>query len=72
MAKTQIEREMDDLMKEAKKSIKEMKGYITGLKKKDRETDEYKDRVNKAEALRVQALKMLDEYSAKSKERFGK
>lgn len=55
------------LMKEAKQCIKDIKPLISGLKKKDRETDEYKEKVSKASALQSKAMKLLDEYQFLSK-----
>jgi hypothetical protein len=67
MSKKEINLRMNSIMKEAKGLIKEASGHMKGLKKKDRETDDYKQKIVKSSELMKEALKLLDEYNTLSK-----
>ena len=66
MEKKEIKAKMDTVMKEAKACIKEGSPYIKGLKKKDRETPEYKEKLSKGSALMGKAMELLKEYQSLS------
>lgn len=51
MTNKQLDIRMDELMSKAKAIAKEISGLVTGLKKKDRDTVEYNERIQKASAL---------------------
>jgi hypothetical protein len=71
MSKKEIKTRMNSIMKEAKGLIKETSNLMKGLKKKDRETDEYKQKIAKSSGLMKESLKLLDEYNSLSKDLYS-
>ncbi len=65
--KSELKEQMNALMKEAKAKIKEAKPLVNSLKKKNRETEQYKSDSTKSAELIKEALKLGDEYLALSK-----
>lgn len=68
MERQEMKAKMDALMQEAKQCVKDIGPLINGLKKAERETDDYQQRVQQADELRVKAMSLMDEYSALSKQ----
>jgi hypothetical protein len=68
MTKNQIRSKMDSLMKEAKAKNKEAQAVLKGLKKKDRDKDEYKQKVSKGSDLMKEISALLAEFQKLSKE----
>lgn len=68
MDKKEIKVKMGTLMKTAKILIKESSKRIAGLKKKDRETDDYKANLSRSMDVIREALRLLDEYKSLSQQ----
>ena len=64
MEREEIRARMAELVSEAKQCISDMSPLLNGLKKADRETEDYQQRVQKAQELQTKAMGLMDEHNA--------